>query len=77
VEIGPLRIPILVDVAVNLEPVLTRGVLPGGEPARLPMIPAGSMVAMFPPDLANHVRAMVQQTMAAIQKASANGQPVR
>lgn len=71
VEVGPLKIPILVDAQQDLEAIITLGVVPGGEPwpNQLPILPAGCMVALFPPEFANQVRTIMQHTMAAIAQA--------
>lgn len=68
VQVGPLRIPILVDVAQDMDCVLNQG----DRRVVLPMIPAQAMVGLFVPELAHHVRELVRHTMTAIQQAKGN-----
>lgn len=68
VNIGAVAIPVLVDVAQDLEATITRGVLPGGVPIRVPTIPAGSLVAAIPPELAAQIRPAMAAAFAEAQR---------
>jgi hypothetical protein len=80
VEVGPLRIPILVDVAADpLEVILTKTTMPNGPPwpSPLPTLPAGSMLALFPPDLAHHVRRELAKAVDEAKRQAAHGPAVQ
>jgi hypothetical protein len=68
VSIGPVNIPVLVDVATDLEATITRGLVPGGAVIRVPVVPAGSLVATLAPELAAHIRPMIAAAFAEAQR---------
>lgn len=68
ISVGPVSIPVLVDVAMDLDGTLTRGVVPGGAAIKLPVIPAGSLVAAIPPELAAQIRPGIAAALAEVQR---------
>lgn len=74
VSIGPVEIPVLVDVEFDLDATITRGMLVGGERIAVPVVPALSIVAAIPPELAQKIRPVVQRAMAEARKMAQAGQ---
>ncbi len=68
VSIGPIEIPVLVDVAVDLDATITRGMLVGGERIPVPVVPAQSIVAAIEPGLAQQIRPVLEQAKREILK---------
>lgn len=68
ISIGPLEIPVLVDAELGVQATITRGMFPGGPMVRVPVVPAGSLVALLPPQLAAQVRILLQRAEVEIRR---------
>lgn len=69
VSIGPVEIPVLVDVVHDLEATITQGMLVGGGRLPVPVVPARSLVCVIPPELAMRLRPIIHQALREAAKA--------